>query len=241
MRYLIAWIALPLLVVAASWGVGLLVEQLTRLRLDRTESPSRSASSLRSSRSRCRTSSAWARRGGPRCWWSDRGAGLWARARSPPRLPSQTAGRWAPRSAVYGLYMAPIVLSGQTIFAGYTLLGDTSVHFSMIDYISDHGARLVAQQPSSFSSVTGRRSRSAIRSAFTTSSRACAGCSAPRSRASISRSSQPRSRSRVVPASQILRKRRSPATARGRPAPSSCSPPTCPIRTRSRAASRSSA
>src|SRR4051812_14127454 len=32
MRYLIAWIALPLLVVAASWGVGLLVEQLTRLR-----------------------------------------------------------------------------------------------------------------------------------------------------------------------------------------------------------------
>src|SRR2546426_658176 len=32
MRYLIAWVALPLLVVAASCGVGLLVEQLTRLR-----------------------------------------------------------------------------------------------------------------------------------------------------------------------------------------------------------------
>src|SRR3954464_11943478 len=32
MRYLVAWIGLPLLVVVASWGVGLLVERLTGLR-----------------------------------------------------------------------------------------------------------------------------------------------------------------------------------------------------------------
>src|SRR5436190_317737 len=96
MHYLIAWIALPLLVVLASWGVGLPLEQASL----------------------------------PDRW-------------------TLTAG-----AAVYGLYMAPIVLTGQTTFAGYTLLGDTSVHFSLIDYVSEHGARLVAQEPSSFSSVT---------------------------------------------------------------------------------------
>ena len=152
MRYLIAWIALPLLVVAASWGVGLLVEQLTRLRFPNgiTMTVGFVASFV---------ALALPYQLGLGAPW---GAALLvvlavagiALARG--RLAGSLPDGWttAAMLSVYGLYMAPIVLSGQTTFAGYTLLGDTSVHFSLVDYISDHGARLVTQEPSSFSSVT---------------------------------------------------------------------------------------
>ncbi len=152
MRYLIAWIALPLLVVAASWGVGLLLERLTRLRFAGgvTVTVGFVASFV---------ALAVPYQLGLGAPW---GAALLViaavagivlgRGRLGDSLPDGwTLGAVA---AVYGLYMAPIVFSGQTTFAGYTLLGDTSVHFSLVDYISDHGARLVAQEPSSFSSVT---------------------------------------------------------------------------------------
>src|SRR4051794_966201 len=152
MRYLVAWIGLPLLVVAASWGVGLLVEQLTRLRFPNgiTATVGFVASFV---------ALAVPYQVGLGAPW---GAALLvilatagivlARRRLRGSLPDG----WTLAAAlgVYGLYMAPIVLSGQASFAGYTLLGDTSVHFSLIDYISDHGARSVAQQPSSYSAVT---------------------------------------------------------------------------------------
>jgi hypothetical protein len=38
--------------------------------------------------------------------------------------------------------MAPIVLSGSATFAGYTVLGDNAVHFSLVDHVVDHGSRM---------------------------------------------------------------------------------------------------
>jgi len=46
---------------------------------------------------------------------------------------------------------APVVLSGTATFPGYTVLGDTAVHFALVDWLSEHGARYVAQTPSSYS------------------------------------------------------------------------------------------
>jgi hypothetical protein len=157
MRYLIAWAVLPLLVVVTSWGVGLLVDRLARLRLPNgTVVTVGFAASL--------VSLAIPYQLGLGDPWGAALlvvlalAGLWlGRDRLAASLPDRATALAA--LAVYGLYMAPIMLSGQTTFAGYTLLGDTSVHFSLVDYISEHGARLVTQAPSSFSSVTDAQIR----------------------------------------------------------------------------------
>jgi hypothetical protein len=152
MRYLIAWIALPLVVVGASWGVGLLVERLSGLRF-----PNGIAVTIGFVTSfvalavpyQLGLGAPW---GGALLVVLAVTGIVLARGRLADSVPDPLTLLAA--LAVYGLYMAPIVLSGHTTFAGYTLLGDTSVHFSLIDYISDHGARLVSQEPSSFSSVT---------------------------------------------------------------------------------------
>lgn len=152
MSYLIAWIALPLLVFVASWGVGLLVEQLARVRL-----PNGVTITLGFVCSFLALALPYELGLG-----SDWGGALLivlalaglvaARGRLAASLPD----RWTAGAAlaIYVVYISPVVLSGQTTFAGYTLLGDTAVHFSLIDYLSAHGAKLVQQQPSSFSSVT---------------------------------------------------------------------------------------
>jgi hypothetical protein len=151
-HYVISWIALPLLVAGASLGVGLLVEQLTGLRFSNGVTftvgfvASFVALALPYELGR---GAAW---GAALLVLLTVAGFVVARDRLSAALPDGPTALAA--LAVYGLYMAPIVLSGQTSFAGYTLLGDTSVHFSMVDYISDHGARLVSQAPSSFSSVT---------------------------------------------------------------------------------------
>jgi hypothetical protein len=153
MRYLTAWIALPLLVVVASLGVGLLVERLTGLRFA-------NGVTLTVGFAVSFVALALPYEVGLGAPWASAllvalaiAGFVVARGRVAAALPDTPTALAA--LVVYGLYMAPIVLSGQVSFAGYTLLGDTSVHFSLIDYISDHGGRLVSQVPSSYSSVTG--------------------------------------------------------------------------------------
>ena len=52
--------------------------------------------------------------------------------------------------ATFALYAAPVVLSGSASFLGYTLLGDTSIHFTLIDWVMKHGFHTVpAGAPSS--------------------------------------------------------------------------------------------
>ena len=56
----------------------------------------------------------------------------------------------AAAALVYVIFIAPIALSGSVTFLGYNLLNDTAIHLALIDWIGDHGARFVAQEPSSF-------------------------------------------------------------------------------------------
>jgi hypothetical protein len=60
--------------------------------------------------------------------------------------------RWALAAAaiVFAVFAAPIVLTGEPTFAGYTILGDTSIHFIGADYILHHGRHIGGLAPSSY-------------------------------------------------------------------------------------------
>jgi hypothetical protein len=77
-------------------------------------------------------------------------AGLWL-GRTRLRAP-KPAEAWigAAALAVFAIYAAPTVLSGSATFAGYTILGDTAVHFALIDRIAEHGSSLAGLEPSSY-------------------------------------------------------------------------------------------
>ena len=52
--------------------------------------------------------------------------------------------------AVYGLFAAPIVLSGESTFAGYIRLDDTATWLAMTDRLMEHGRDLSGLAPSSY-------------------------------------------------------------------------------------------
>lgn len=62
------------------------------------------------------------------------------------------ADRWAALAAavVFVVFAAPVVLSGSASFAGYTILGDTAVHFVLADRIASDGTSLAGVEPSSY-------------------------------------------------------------------------------------------
>ncbi len=68
------------------------------------------------------------------------------------RLRAVHLDRWAAGAAlaVFAVYAAPVVLSGDPTFAGYGILGDTAVHFVLIDRIMDAGTGLEGLQPSAY-------------------------------------------------------------------------------------------
>jgi hypothetical protein len=62
-----------------------------------------------------------------------------------------TCDLWAAAAAlgVFCVYAAPVVLSGHATFLGYTLLGDTSIHFVLIDWVMKHGFHSLPNLPPS--------------------------------------------------------------------------------------------
>src|SRR4051794_13356053 len=50
---------------------------------------------------------------------------------------------------VFCIYAAPVVLTGSATFLGYTLLGDTSIHFALIDWVMSHGFHATPNGPPS--------------------------------------------------------------------------------------------
>jgi hypothetical protein len=60
--------------------------------------------------------------------------------------------RWAAAAAlgVFAVFAAPVVLSGEATFAGYTVLGDTSIHFIGADALLRLGRDFGALPPSSY-------------------------------------------------------------------------------------------
>jgi hypothetical protein len=60
---------------------------------------------------------------------------------------------WWPIGAAVGVllvFAAPVVFSGHATFAGYTVLGDTSIHFIGADYLLHHGRDFSGLAPSSY-------------------------------------------------------------------------------------------
>ena len=59
---------------------------------------------------------------------------------------------WATGAALltFAVFAAPVVLGGSASFAGYTILGDTAVHFVLIDRIASEGTSLAGLEPSSY-------------------------------------------------------------------------------------------
>ena len=55
--------------------------------------------------------------------------------------------------AVFALYAAPIVLSGEPTFAGYIKLDDTATWMAFVDRVMDHGRDLSGLEPSSYLST----------------------------------------------------------------------------------------
>ena len=59
---------------------------------------------------------------------------------------------WATGAALFtfAVFAAPVVLGGSASFAGYTILGDTAVHFVLADRIASEGTSLAGLEPSSY-------------------------------------------------------------------------------------------
>jgi hypothetical protein len=53
-------------------------------------------------------------------------------------------------AGVFAVFAAPVVLSGEATFAGYTVLGDTSIHLIGADALLEHGRDFSALPPSSY-------------------------------------------------------------------------------------------
>lgn len=76
-------------------------------------------------------------------------AGLWL---GRERLRERGVDRWAASVfvAVVALYGAPVILTGTPTFLGYTILGDTSIHFIGADALLTFGRDFAALPPSSY-------------------------------------------------------------------------------------------
>jgi hypothetical protein len=146
-----AWILFPALLALLSLGWGLLVEWLSRARLSGfLLLPVGFAALVVVTRA---------------AMWLDFTAGLGAPlaavgavaglALGLKRVRSPRLDRWAAGAAlaVFVVFAAPIVLSGEATFAGYTVLGDTAVHFVLVDHIGSHGTDLAGLPPSSYRST----------------------------------------------------------------------------------------
>jgi hypothetical protein len=146
-----AWFLLPLVLVASSWGIGLLVERLLRTEFaDGLVLPVGFAGSLvllsLPYGFGLPAPAALAFLALPIA------AGFVAgRSRVRPSLPRPPLALAA--LAVYCVYMAPVVLSGSATFAGYAFLGDNAVHFSLVDHVVEHGSRMTDLPYSSYGEV----------------------------------------------------------------------------------------
>jgi hypothetical protein len=58
-----------------------------------------------------------------------------------------------PAIAVFAVFAAPVVLSGEATFAGYTVLGDSAIQMILIDRLLEHGHSLAGLPPSSYQQV----------------------------------------------------------------------------------------
>jgi hypothetical protein len=137
---LVGWLALPALVLITSSGVGLLVERLLRIRL-----PGVLVAPLGACTAIVLVMPGYAI--GVGAWLgvlvlvAATAAGLWPVRRRLREEAARLMPRWAALTAlvVFGLYMAPVVLSGGWAWTGYNFVNDTAFQFVLTDWVARHG------------------------------------------------------------------------------------------------------
>jgi hypothetical protein len=148
MLLLQAWLVFPALLALLSLGLGLLVERLGSTRLPGTLLiPTGLAAIIVIARA-AMTWDLTAELGTPLVVIGALAGLVLGRERVwPLRLD-----RWAAGAAaiVFAVFAAPVVLGGSASFAGYTILGDTAVHFVLVDRIATEGTSLSGLEPSSY-------------------------------------------------------------------------------------------
>ncbi|MGH2716167.1 MAG: hypothetical protein ACRDM7_20235, partial [Thermoleophilaceae bacterium] len=148
MQVLQAWLLFPALLALLSLGWGLLVEWLSRARLaGALVLPLGLAAIIVATRA-AMSLDITAELGTPVAVAGAIAGFVLGRR----RLRTQQLDRWAALAAVvvFLVFTAPIVLSGSATFAGYTILGDTAVHFVLVDHIATHGTDLAGLRPSGY-------------------------------------------------------------------------------------------
>jgi hypothetical protein len=68
----------------------------------------------------------------------------------PIRLPRPDFWALGAALAVFAVFAAPVVLSGEATFAGYIKLDDTATYFAMTDHVMEHGRDLSGLAPSTY-------------------------------------------------------------------------------------------
>jgi len=148
MDVLIAWVAFPLVLVLAGAGLGLLVERLAGLRLAGALVVPLGIAALIVLATLTTTWSATAPLTTPLVVALALAGLLAGRKRLAPRaldVPALLAA-----VGVFAVLGAPVFLSGQATFAGYTVLGDSAIQFLAIDRLLEHGRSLAGLGTSSY-------------------------------------------------------------------------------------------
>ena len=152
MDVIAAWLLMPVVALAVSLGIGLLVERASGARLPGVLLAPLGMAGLVAVGQVTTTWDWSAELTVPLCavlavagWVVG-----WRRLRRPDP--------WALASAagVFAVFAAPIVLSGSATFAGYTILGDTSIHFIGADALLEHGRDVAGLPPSSYAAARER-------------------------------------------------------------------------------------
>ncbi len=147
MSLLAAWVLYPLVLLALCAGTGLLVDALSGRRLPGALVAPVGLAAIVVLAQFTTLSGATAGLTVPAvCFAAALGAGLslpWRFGRPDP---------WplAAALAVFAVFAAPIVLSGEPTFAGYIKLDDTATWLALTDRVMDHGRDLAGMAPSSY-------------------------------------------------------------------------------------------
>jgi len=144
---LVCWLLFPLALTAVSMGCGLLLQQLSRLALPAILLPAAGFALVLVTGHIATAADATAEFAVPAAL-ALAAAGY---AMSVP-LRGLRIDPWGIGAAVavYGVFAAPVVLSGEATFAGYIRLDDTATWLAMTDRLMEHGRDLSGLAPSSY-------------------------------------------------------------------------------------------
>jgi len=151
MTLIVAWILFPAVLAVLCLGIGALVERLSRVPLPGPVLLSIGLAGMIVVTQACTYWDATAELATPLVVVLAVAGIVVARERLRALRPDGWA--LAAAAGVFAVFAAPVFLSGDPTFAGYGVLGDTSIHFVLIDRLMEHGRNVSDLAPSSYKSA----------------------------------------------------------------------------------------